>query len=183
MSTRTLERWDAVPGLEFPRAVYISQRRYRSLEALDQWDHDNARRVADPHSPHRDCAQALPRASAGASPSLSRFAEQPPRRDRRQYKSPNCRQQNDGAPIHWKGEARPSTAGGNSMTNTASETVIKWRGSQTKLGRRTHWLNPFALRSNARGFFVSLAGGERHGQVPAKLSTRPSPHCAALTRS
>ena len=65
VSTRTLERWDAVPGLEFPRAVYIRKRRYRSLEALDQWDHDNARRVADPHSPHRDCAQALPRAQRG----------------------------------------------------------------------------------------------------------------------
>ena len=62
---RTLERWDTVPGLGFPPPVYIRRRRYRSVEALDQWDRANTRRVADPYNPHRAVAQALPRARAG----------------------------------------------------------------------------------------------------------------------
>ena len=62
---RTLARWETTPGLEFPPPIYILRRRYREIEKLDQWDRDNVRRIADAHSPHRDCAQALPRAGAG----------------------------------------------------------------------------------------------------------------------
>jgi hypothetical protein len=62
---RTLERWDEVPGLEFPRPVYIRRRRYREIDKLDAWDRANARKAADPHNPHRAVAQTLPRARAG----------------------------------------------------------------------------------------------------------------------
>lgn len=62
---RTLARWEATPGLGFPAPIYIRRRRYREIEKLDAWDRANARKAADPHNPHRDCAQALPRARAG----------------------------------------------------------------------------------------------------------------------
>ena len=52
-------------ALGFPPPIYIRRRRYREIEKLDAWDRDNARKAADPHNPHRDCAQALPRARAG----------------------------------------------------------------------------------------------------------------------
>jgi hypothetical protein len=62
---RTLARWERTPDLGFPPPVYIRRRRYREIEKLDQWDKDNAHRVADSHNPHRACAQALPRAQRG----------------------------------------------------------------------------------------------------------------------
>ena len=62
---RTLARWEAMPGLGFPPPVYIRRRRYREIEKLDAWDSANARKVADPHNPHRAVAQVLPRARAG----------------------------------------------------------------------------------------------------------------------
>ena len=65
VTTRTLARWDETPDLNFPPPIYIRRRRYREIEELDQWDRANARKVADPHNPHRDVAQALPRARAG----------------------------------------------------------------------------------------------------------------------
>jgi hypothetical protein len=63
VSTRTLARWDHA-DLGFPKPIYMRGRRYRSVDALDVWDRDNAHRVANPRSPHRACAQALPRARA-----------------------------------------------------------------------------------------------------------------------
>jgi hypothetical protein len=73
-TVRTLERWDATPGLGFPRPVYIRRRRFREIAALDAWDRANARRVTDPHNPSRAVAQALPRARGGRF-SKSRNAE------------------------------------------------------------------------------------------------------------
>ena len=35
---RTLPRWDANPGLKFPGPIYINGRKYRDVEALDEWD-------------------------------------------------------------------------------------------------------------------------------------------------
>jgi hypothetical protein len=54
---RTLERWDATPGLGFPPPIYIRRRRFRELTALEAWERANARKVA--------VAQALPRAQRG----------------------------------------------------------------------------------------------------------------------
>ena len=65
VTVRTLERWDATPGLEFPKPVYIRRRRFREVSELDRWDAANARRVANPPSPSRAVAQALPRAQRG----------------------------------------------------------------------------------------------------------------------
>ena len=65
MTTRTLARWDAIPGLGFPKPIYIRRRRYREIGKLDAWDRANTRKAVDPHNPHRDVAQALPRARAG----------------------------------------------------------------------------------------------------------------------
>ena len=65
VSVRTLERWDEEPELGFPPPVYIRRRRYREIEKLDAWDRANARKAADPFSPQRAVAQALPRARAG----------------------------------------------------------------------------------------------------------------------
>jgi len=65
VTARTLERWDATPGLGFPPPVYIRRRRYREIAKLDAWDRANARKVADPHNPRRTVAQAPPRAGAG----------------------------------------------------------------------------------------------------------------------
>ena len=65
VSVRTLERWDKIPNFGFPPPIYIRRRRYREIAKLDAWDRANARKAADPHNPHRDCAQALPRARAG----------------------------------------------------------------------------------------------------------------------
>ena len=39
-------RWDETPGLGFPPVIYIKDRRYRSLAALEQWDRSLARRAA-----------------------------------------------------------------------------------------------------------------------------------------
>ena len=46
VSTRTLARWDETPGLGFPSVIYIRDRRYRSLAALEQWDRSIARKAA-----------------------------------------------------------------------------------------------------------------------------------------
>ena len=75
VSVRTVERWDAVPGLGFPpAAIYIRHRRYRSVKALDQWDRDRARRVADPYTTtcstsRRPCPDPAPALDASPSPS------------------------------------------------------------------------------------------------------------------
>ena len=81
VSTRTLARWDK-SDLNSPPPIIIRGRRYRSPPALAAWDRANARRVADPHSPHRDCAQALPRAQRGrfAKPATSKCADHRVRR-------------------------------------------------------------------------------------------------------
>jgi hypothetical protein len=46
--TRTLQRWDEQPELEFSKPIYIRRRRYRAIAALDKWDRANARRAAAP---------------------------------------------------------------------------------------------------------------------------------------
>jgi hypothetical protein len=38
VSQRTLPRWDATPGLCFPKPRYINGRKYRSLKELEEWD-------------------------------------------------------------------------------------------------------------------------------------------------
>jgi hypothetical protein len=43
---RTLARWDAAPNLGFPAPIYLRGRRYREIEALDQWDRENSRQAA-----------------------------------------------------------------------------------------------------------------------------------------
>ena len=66
VSVRSLERWDKISDLNFPRPIYIRRRRYRNIAKLDAWDRDNAGRVVSPL--HRgDLAQALsrPRAQRG----------------------------------------------------------------------------------------------------------------------
>jgi hypothetical protein len=65
ITVRTLERWDATPSLKFPKPIFIRRRRFREVSALDQWDAANARRLANPRSPSRAVAQALPRAERG----------------------------------------------------------------------------------------------------------------------
>ena len=66
MSVRTLERWDKISDLNFPPPIYIRRRRYRDIAKLDQWDQDNARRVADPRHLHRGgVALSRPRAQRG----------------------------------------------------------------------------------------------------------------------
>ena len=64
VSVRTVERWSANPGLGFPAAIYIRHRRYRSVNALDQWDRDCARRVADPNDDLQYVPEALSRPRA-----------------------------------------------------------------------------------------------------------------------
>jgi hypothetical protein len=64
-TVRTLERWDQIPELEFPKPIYIRRRRFRDSDELDAWDRANARKVTDPHNPRRALAQALPRAGGG----------------------------------------------------------------------------------------------------------------------
>ena len=53
------------PGLEFPKPIYIRRRRYREIGKLDAWERAKARKAVAAHNPHRDVAQALPRARAG----------------------------------------------------------------------------------------------------------------------
>ena len=50
VSTRSLARWDNTPELGFPPVVRIRGRRYRSVEALDEWDRTNARKAAARHA-------------------------------------------------------------------------------------------------------------------------------------
>jgi len=50
VSTRSLARWDNTPELGFPVVVRIRGRRYRSVEALDEWDRTNARKAAARHA-------------------------------------------------------------------------------------------------------------------------------------
>jgi len=45
VSVRTLERWDRTPGLGFPPPIWLRDRRYRSIAALDEWDADNIRKA------------------------------------------------------------------------------------------------------------------------------------------
>ena len=59
VTVRTLERWDLTEGLNFPPPVWICERRYRPLAALDKWDRENARRSAAHKS--RTSPQYLPR--------------------------------------------------------------------------------------------------------------------------
>ena len=73
---RTLERWDTIPDLGFPRPVYIRRRRFREVEKLDAWDRANARKIADPLSTGRTVAQALPRVSRGRFTKPSRRSAQ-----------------------------------------------------------------------------------------------------------
>jgi hypothetical protein len=70
---RTLERWDTIPELGFPRPIYIRRRRFRALAALEAWDCANARKAAATSNPHRAVAQALPRTRTG------RFSKSKPR--------------------------------------------------------------------------------------------------------
>jgi hypothetical protein len=46
VSVRTLARWDETAGLGFPPPIYIRDRRYRALAALETWDRRNARKAA-----------------------------------------------------------------------------------------------------------------------------------------
>jgi hypothetical protein len=46
VSVRTLARWDETAGLGFPLPIYIRDRRYRALAALEAWDRSNARKAA-----------------------------------------------------------------------------------------------------------------------------------------
>jgi len=46
VSVRTLARWDETAGLGFPPPIYIRDRRYRALAALEAWDRSNARKAA-----------------------------------------------------------------------------------------------------------------------------------------
>jgi hypothetical protein len=80
VSVRTVERWDREVGLNFPKPTYIRRRRYRNSAALDQWDKDNARRVANPSPQRRALAQALPRVGRGRFAEASRSAEVAPPR-------------------------------------------------------------------------------------------------------
>jgi hypothetical protein len=84
---RTLERWDKDRALEFPKPTYIRGRRYRDIEELDGWDRAsarnraNARKVANPHNPHLDVAQAPPRTQRGHF-AKQEEAQAPPKRER-----------------------------------------------------------------------------------------------------
>ena len=40
--SRTLDRWDQRPELEFPKPEYINGRKYRDEAALDEWDRRRA---------------------------------------------------------------------------------------------------------------------------------------------
>jgi hypothetical protein len=62
---RTLERWDATPGLGFPPPIRIRRRRFRESAALDAWDRANARKVAASPNPSQAVARTLPRAKRG----------------------------------------------------------------------------------------------------------------------
>jgi hypothetical protein len=46
VSVRTLARWDETAGLGFPPPIYIRDRRYRALAALEAWDRNNARKAS-----------------------------------------------------------------------------------------------------------------------------------------
>jgi len=39
---RTIARWDRRPGLNFPRAIRINTRKYRSIEQLENWERERA---------------------------------------------------------------------------------------------------------------------------------------------
>jgi len=41
-----LARWDETPGLAFPPAIKIRNRKYRDAAQLDAWDVENSRRAA-----------------------------------------------------------------------------------------------------------------------------------------
>jgi hypothetical protein len=42
----TLRRWDKNSALGFPPPVYVNNRRYREVAALDAWDRKNSREAA-----------------------------------------------------------------------------------------------------------------------------------------
>jgi hypothetical protein len=42
VSQRTLPRWDAKPGLGFPRPIWINGRKYRAEAELDEFDRAQA---------------------------------------------------------------------------------------------------------------------------------------------
>jgi len=50
---RTLARWDETVGLNFPPAIIINRRRYRSVKALNDWDAANARETIARHMHER----------------------------------------------------------------------------------------------------------------------------------
>jgi hypothetical protein len=63
VSVRTLARWDETAGLGFPPPIYIRDRRYRALAALEAWDRSNARKAA---------TQIKPRGTGGRFNALNR---------------------------------------------------------------------------------------------------------------
>jgi hypothetical protein len=40
VTTRTIDRWDGNPELNFPRAVRINGRKYRHLHELETWERE-----------------------------------------------------------------------------------------------------------------------------------------------
>jgi hypothetical protein len=60
-TTRTIARWDATPGLNFPPPIFIRGRRYRDRSALDLWDLANSKAAAARARPRRklDLHQAV----------------------------------------------------------------------------------------------------------------------------
>jgi len=45
VTTRTIDRWDQDPDLEFPEAMRVNGRKYRSVKQLELWER---RRAASP---------------------------------------------------------------------------------------------------------------------------------------
>ena len=42
VTSRTTDRWDRQPGLNFPRPIRINHRKYRRLSELESWERDRA---------------------------------------------------------------------------------------------------------------------------------------------
>jgi hypothetical protein len=58
---RTIARWDATPRLNSPTAIRIRNRKYRDLEALEQFERERVARAAQDASDARCTGRRQPR--------------------------------------------------------------------------------------------------------------------------
>jgi hypothetical protein len=58
---RTIVRWDATPTLNFPPPIRINNRKYRDLEALEQFERERVARAAQDGAKAKRTGRRQPR--------------------------------------------------------------------------------------------------------------------------